>query len=82
MAITISGSSDNISASSGSITTPNTLNAGGAVNLTAVPFFENVQTIDSNFTVVGTYNAMSAGPIQIGVGITVTINSGGTWSIL
>ena len=45
-------------------------------------FFENDQTIDADYTIVGTKNAASIGDIEISNGVTVTINSGGTWTIL
>lgn len=45
-------------------------------------FFENGQTVTTDYTVSATTNAMSAGPIAINSGITVTITSGGNWSIV
>ncbi|AGG54529.1 hypothetical protein CYYG_00028 [Cyanophage SS120-1] len=49
-------------------------------------FWENGQTITTNYTVGDGFgaaaNAMSAGPITINNGVTVTVNSGETWTIL
>lgn len=45
-------------------------------------FYENDQTVNSNYTITATKNAMSAGPITIANGIVVTINTGGNWAIV
>ena len=51
-------------------------------------FWENGTTVTSNYTVGTTYgdtnncNAMSAGPITINSGVTVTVNSGSRWIIV
>jgi len=47
-----------------------------------IPFIENDQTIDADYTVAGTKNAASIGDITISSGVTVTISSGGSWVIL
>jgi len=39
-------------------------------------------TISSNYTITSGNNAMSAGPITIDSGISVTIPSGSVWSIV
>ena len=52
------------------------------VTLTTVPFFRNTTTIASNYTVTTSYNEMSIGPITINSGITVTVNSGATWTVV
>ena len=49
--------------------------AGGCV-------YENGQTISSNYTVTNGKNAMSAGPISIASGVTVTIGDGETYTII
>lgn len=43
---------------------------------------ENTQTITSNYTMTTSYNGVSAGPITINTGITVTIPTGSSWSIV
>jgi len=45
-------------------------------------FYENGQTVTTNYTVGATRNAMSAGPVTINTGVTVTIASGGNWVIV
>lgn len=45
-------------------------------------FFENDQVVASNYSVTNGKNAMSAGPITVNVGVTVTVPSGSTWSIV
>ena len=45
-------------------------------------FKRNRQTVAENITVASTDNCMSAGPITINNGTTVTISSGGNWSIV
>ena len=42
----------------------------------------NAQTIGENITVGATQNAGSFGPITINNGFTVTVNSGGYWTIV
>lgn len=55
---------------------------GGTATLTTVPFVRNIPTITSNYTVTTSFNEMSVGPITIANGVTVTVNSGATWSIV
>lgn len=45
-------------------------------------FVENGQTVSTNYTITTGKNAMSAGPISIASGITVTVPSGSTWVIV
>tara|TARA_A100001391_G_scaffold144116_1_gene101872 strand:+ start:164 stop:502 length:339 start_codon:yes stop_codon:yes gene_type:complete len=49
-------------------------------------FFENSQTVTTNYTIGDTFgaacNAMAAGPITINSGVTVTINSGEVLTIV
>lgn len=45
-------------------------------------FFENDLNISANYTITTNKNAMSAGPITINNGVTVTIPNGSTWSIV
>ena len=44
-------------------------------------FKRNRQTVAEDITVSGTDNCMSAGPITINNGTTITIDTGGSWSI-
>ena len=45
-------------------------------------FYENEQSVTTNYTLSSNENAMSAGPITIDSGITVTVPSGSTWVIV
>ena len=44
--------------------------------------YENSQTISSNYSITSGKNAMSAGPITIASGVTVTVTSGSTYTIV
>ena len=44
-------------------------------------FFEHTHTISSNLTISTNYNAISAGPITIDTGYSVTVPTGSTWVI-
>ena len=57
----------------------NTWAAAGAQNDI---FYENGQTVSTNYTITSTRNAMSAGPVTINTGVTVTIDTGGNWVIV
>lgn len=45
-------------------------------------FYENKQVVTTNYAIATGKNAMSAGPITINSGITVTVPSGSTWTIV
>lgn len=45
-------------------------------------FYENGQTVTTNYTITAGKNAMSAGPVTINSGISVTIPSGSVWTVL
>jgi hypothetical protein len=51
-------------------------------NTTTKGLYEMANTISSNYTITSGNNAMSAGPITIDSGISVTIPSGSVWSIV
>jgi len=51
-------------------------NGGDAV------FYENNQVVTSDYTIAANKNAMSAGPITVNTGATVTIESGAVWTIV
>jgi len=68
---------------------PSTLPALDGSNLTGLAstvadgcVYENSQTISNNYTVGTNKNAMSAGPITIASGATVTVPSGSTYTIV
>jgi len=45
-------------------------------------FYENDVAVSVNYTITTSKNAMTAGPIDIESGVTVTIPSGSVWSIV
>lgn len=45
-------------------------------------FYENGQTVTTNYTITTNKNAMTAGPITINSGVVVTILSGSTWVVV
>ncbi len=93
----ITGSSLNASnLSSGTIPDarfPSTLPAVDGSNLTGISagatgggsdevFYENDQAVTTNYTITNGKNAMAAGPITINSGVTVTVGSGETLTIV
>ncbi len=56
---------------------------GGAVGGGSdLVFYENDQNVTTDYTIPATKNAMSAGPITINSGVTVTVSSGATWTVV
>ena len=45
-------------------------------------FYENAQTLSSNYTISTNKSAMSAGPVTLDTSVTVTIPSGSRWVIV
>lgn len=45
-------------------------------------FYENGQTVTTNYTITDGQNAMSAGPITINSGVTVTVGAGEVWTVV
>ena len=45
-------------------------------------FYENEQNVTTSYSITSNKNAMSAGPITVDSGATVTIPSGSTWVIV
>jgi hypothetical protein len=45
-------------------------------------FYENDQIVTNDYIIPGTKNAMSAGPITIDTGVTVTVSTGANWTIV
>ena len=45
-------------------------------------FYENDQTVTTDYTVTASHNAVTAGPITVNNGITVTIPSGVRWVVV
>ena len=59
-----------------------TLSWGVAGGASQGVFWENDQTITSNYTITDGKNAGSFGPITIQSGVTVTVGSGETWTVV
>lgn len=56
---------------------------GGATGAAGNPvFYENDQNVTGDYTITSNRNAMSAGPITIDAGVTVTIPAGSVWTIV
>ena len=45
-------------------------------------FYENGQNVTADYTITNGKNAMSAGPITIDSGVTVTVGAGETWTVI
>lgn len=45
-------------------------------------FYENSTTVASNYTITSGKNAMTAGPVTIASGVTVTVPSGSRWAVV
>lgn len=56
--------------------------AGAVGGGTDKAFYENDITITTNYTITTNKNAMSAGPITVNSGVTVTVPSGSVWTIV
>lgn len=63
--------------------TPSVIEVGGGSGGPANGvFYENDTTITADYTITTNKNAMSAGPITINSGITVTVPAGSVWTIV
>lgn len=75
---------------SGSVVPVLTLNAKGQVTSVATAtvgaaggmFYENDITLNTSYTITASKNAMTAGGITLANGVTVTVPSGSTWTIV
>lgn len=56
--------------------------AAPSSNITTLGLYENSATISANYTIGTGNNAMSAGPITVNTGVTVTVPTGSTWVIV
>jgi hypothetical protein len=45
-------------------------------------FIENDQTVTADYTIPSTKNAGTFGPITIDTGVTVTVSTGSTWTVV
>ena len=58
------------------------ISAGATGGSTDQVFYENDQVVTTNYTISTNRNAMTAGPITVNSGVTVTIPTGSEWSIV
>lgn len=56
--------------------------AVGGGNTTTNGLWENANTISANYTIGTNNNALSAGPITVNSGVTVTVPSGSAWTVV
>lgn len=56
--------------------------AAGGSNITALGLWENNASITANYTIATGNNGMSAGPISVASGVTVTVPTGSTWAVV
>lgn len=45
-------------------------------------FYENDQTVTTNYTITTNKNAVTAGPVTVDSGVTVTVPSGSVWVVV
>ena len=53
-----------------------------SVTINGIGFVENSINIDTDYTLADNRNAMTAGPVTIDDGITVTVGDGSTWTVV
>ena len=77
------GNSGKYLTTNGSVTSWDTVVGGGATGGgNDQIFYENDQTVTTDYTITTNKNAMTAGAITINSGVTVTVPSGSTWTIV
>jgi hypothetical protein len=74
MTININHPSDTLTPSSGALTTPVMVVSNG--------LFVNSTTISASYTIAAGNSAMSAGPITVASGQSVTLGSGARWVVI
>ena len=43
---------------------------------------QNATTVATSYTIAAGYNGLSAGPVSVNTGITVTVSTGSTWVVV
>ena len=56
--------------------------AGGSSNVTALGLWENNATISANYSITSGNNGLSAGPVTVASGVTVTVPTGSSWAVV
>jgi hypothetical protein len=59
-----------------------TVAAGAVGGGTDKIFWENDQTVTTSYTLTSNKNAVTAGPVSVNTGVTVTIPTGGVWTVV
>ena len=80
MAITAAGTAGQVLTSNGAAAP--TWAAAVSSNITTKGLYENAATISANYTIGSGNNAISAGPITVASGVTVTVPSGSVWTVV
>ena len=78
---TATGTNGQVLTSAGSGASPTWATPAGS-NITAQGLYENAATISANYTIGTGNNAISAGPITVASGVTVTVPSGSVWTVV
>ena len=55
---------------------------GGGSNITTYGLWENANAISANYTIGTNNNGLSAGPVTVNSGVTVTVPSGSVWTVV
>jgi hypothetical protein len=79
--VSVAGSDTNIDLTLTPKGTGQVYSTGTAIN-SQNGLFANNQTISTNYTVAATDNALSAGPVSVAAGVTVTVSSGSVWTVV
>ena len=58
------------------------LNLTTDANVTTLGIWENASTINSNYTITSGNNGLSAGPVTIAAGVSVTVPTGSNWIVV
>tara|TARA_R110000765_G_scaffold330480_1_gene421228 strand:- start:1812 stop:2072 length:261 start_codon:yes stop_codon:yes gene_type:complete len=86
MSVTINHQTNDISATGGSMTIDGAAISGGGGGAVGggsdAIFYENGQSVTTDYTITDGKNAMSAGPITVDNGVTVTVGTGETWTVV
>jgi molybdopterin biosynthesis enzyme MoaB len=56
--------------------------AGGGSNITSLGLWENNATISANYSITSGNNGLSAGPVTVASGVTVTVPTGSSWAVV
>ena len=60
--------------------TTNELSVGTMISTNGIT--QNANTVSANYTIAAGNNGLSAGPVSVNTGVTVTISTGSIWTIV